>query len=248
MESPDLGRINPSRIFELLNKTRMLSGAVEQSLIELHRKESENARLEAENEILKAEKTEDNKKIYTDKLTELDNRRAIDEKLETLVDMANSNGEPLAVIVTDIDFFKWINDGFGFRAGDEVIKAVAEAAKKFEGNPDLVGRLGGDEFCIVQPGFKPREGHSLAELKSETYELVSASLNEAIAKLNLPFEGVGVSVGIAVLDPSDQISPETASHLLAQADLDCKADKAERKAVLRERGVVFPVDDRGPNN
>ncbi|MFJ5369681.1 GGDEF domain-containing protein, partial [Bosea sp. CER48] len=69
----------------------------------------------------------------------------------------------LSVVVFDLDHFKRINDDFGHDAGDEVLVAVAETAKRVLRPYDLVARLGGEEFCAFLPATGLREALAIAE-------------------------------------------------------------------------------------
>jgi diguanylate cyclase (GGDEF)-like protein len=86
-----------------------------------------------------------------DELTGLLNRRAIVTGGEREGAVAVRNRQPLVVALIDVDFFKQINDRLGHEAGDEVLIEIAQLLKKSCRNIDLVGRYGGEEFCIVFP-------------------------------------------------------------------------------------------------
>lgn len=88
----------------------------------------------------------------TDPLTELANRRAFFERLETEFVRSNRYGDPLSVVMMDIDLFKSINDTYGHSFGDSVITRLASAAAaELRARVDLIGRLGGEEFGILLP-------------------------------------------------------------------------------------------------
>jgi diguanylate cyclase (GGDEF)-like protein len=90
--------------------------------------------------------------IDVDGLTGIANRRRLDRKLTEEVGRCGRNGEPLAVVLMDIDHFKRFNDSHGHLAGDECLKQVALALERCILRPaDLVARYGGEEFCIVLP-------------------------------------------------------------------------------------------------
>jgi diguanylate cyclase (GGDEF)-like protein len=101
---------------------------------------------------------------YEDPLTGLANRRALEERLQRAVARAADRGVPLAVLLCDVDELKAINDEAGHDAGDRalqrVAKALVSAAAARPGN--LVGRLSGDEFCVVMEGASLEQGRELA--------------------------------------------------------------------------------------
>jgi diguanylate cyclase (GGDEF)-like protein/PAS domain S-box-containing protein len=88
-----------------------------------------------------------------DALTGCLNRRSFSEQFESLFQMAREDGSELSCIMVDLDHFKSVNDNFGHATGDEVIKLLAEILKSNTRNEDLVGRYGGEEFCLVLPGM-----------------------------------------------------------------------------------------------
>ncbi len=87
----------------------------------------------------------------TDQLTKLPNRLAFDEDAERLYALAMRHSQPLSMIVLDIDYFKSINDNFGHRIGDDVIKLVAEQIKSNLRKGDVAVRWGGEEFVVLLP-------------------------------------------------------------------------------------------------
>jgi two-component system cell cycle response regulator len=90
----------------------------------------------------------------TDQLTGVATRRALEEYLRTELQVARERGEPLSVVLLDLDRFKEINDTFGHLAGDAVLKSFgawlrSESSLRTHDRP---GRFGGDEFVVVLPG------------------------------------------------------------------------------------------------
>lgn len=87
----------------------------------------------------------------TDSLTGAANRRAIDEVLEREIAQAGRRGAALSILVLDLDHFKAFNDDRGHQAGDLLLQAAARAWRSVLRVGDLLGRWGGEEFCVVLP-------------------------------------------------------------------------------------------------
>lgn len=87
----------------------------------------------------------------TDKLTQLHNRRKLDDALQKEIERSKRYGLPLSAIMFDIDFFKRVNDTYGHQAGDEVLIHVARLLKENVRGSDVPGRWGGEEFLVVCP-------------------------------------------------------------------------------------------------
>lgn len=84
-----------------------------------------------------------------DALTSLPNRRAFQAHLQAATIRAMASGEPLGLLLIDLDHFKHVNDTLGHAAGDHVLKTFAHRLKTAVGTGDFVARLGGDEFAVV---------------------------------------------------------------------------------------------------
>ncbi len=148
-----------------------------------------------------------------DSLTGCYNRRYLDEKLAEEVLRARRSGQPLAVILADLDHFKRINDSFGHAAGDQVLRAVSSV---FQGEMreciDWVARYGGEEFVMVLP-----------DTSCPGAALVAERLRHALESQMR----VTASFGVAAWDPGDD-----SAALLARADaLLYKAKVAGRNRV-----------------
>jgi diguanylate cyclase (GGDEF)-like protein len=103
------------------------------------------------------------KQALVDPLTGLANRRLAEGALETELARAGRFDEPLALLMTDLDDFKRINDRWGHPFGDEVLREFAAALSESIREIDLAGRWGGEEFAVMLPGTDLEGGIALAE-------------------------------------------------------------------------------------
>jgi diguanylate cyclase (GGDEF)-like protein/PAS domain S-box-containing protein len=142
-----------------------------------------------------------------DALTDLFNRRRFEEELVEYSDYVQRYKESGAVLLLDLDRFKYVNDTHGHKAGDEVIRAVGSALRGTVRTSDVVARLGGDEFAIL-----------LKNLDRAGAEKIATALLETVRVRQLPIAGRGTtmttSIGIALFD-EDVIT----ENLLVNADL-----------------------------
>ncbi len=100
---------------------------------------------------------------HYDALTGVPNRTLFREQLMKELLFAR-RGAKLAVLYLDLDYFKNINDTLGHRAGDELLREVAQQIRSCLNEGDLIARLGGDEFAVVRTGLQnPKEAEVLAQ-------------------------------------------------------------------------------------
>jgi diguanylate cyclase (GGDEF)-like protein len=160
-----------------------------------------------------------------DALTGLANRRRLEMELERNISFSKRTGQPLAVIMMDLDRFKICNDTAGHLVGDNILRAVASTLRSRVRVTDLVVRWGGDEFCILVPATQPQGAIAAAE------SLVDA-VKEATSAIALPapLEPPTASAGVACF-PEDGEDPHT---LILNADAALYQVKATgRGRVLR---------------
>lgn len=146
-----------------------------------------------------------------DGLTGIANRRYFDEALRREWSRGIRNHYPISLILFDIDYFKYYNDYYGHPQGDECLKAIAaKTLETFPRSTDFVARYGGEEFAVILPNTP-----------SDMSEMLATRLREYIAAMRIPHEKssahpyVTVSIGVAHLEPTLSVSPDT---LIAQAD------------------------------
>ncbi len=124
----------------------------------------------------------------TDGLTGLSNRKRIDQILEMEIGEAAESGQPLCLIVADIDHFKRFNDTFGHQTGDQVLRLVAQTIKTNVKGRDHAGRFGGEEFCVILPKTALGDAVVVAEQLRQAVrsrELVKKSTGEVLGHITL---------------------------------------------------------------
>jgi diguanylate cyclase (GGDEF)-like protein len=159
----------------------------------------------------------------TDPLTGLPNRRAFEGAWRRMVQRAERNKAPLALMVMDIDHFKRVNDTHGHAAGDEALRVLGWALQNHLRPGDLCARLGGEEFVFAMPGATPEVARARAE------ELLKMPLTYGQNGSGEPL-AVTLSVGLTDWRVSD-----TAPHAtIARADAalyEAKRDGRHRVSV-----------------
>lgn len=194
-----------------------------------------SARLHDSLERRVAERTEQledaNRKLatlsITDGLTGLSNRRHFDDVLRAECARATRVGQPLAVIMLDVDYFKLFNDRHGHLAGDACLIRVAHAlAAGMRRAGDLTARYGGEEFSIVLPNTGADEAQQVGEALRRAIE------DLGIVHASTQAQQVTISVGIAVQPPPGAIDPDALLRL-ADAALYQAKDAGRNCVVLR---------------
>ena len=142
----------------------------------------------------------------TDGLTGLPNARSLFHRLNAELEKAETSGARLAVLVTDMDGFKQVNDRFGHTAGNRVLEATAKALRRAVRDGDYVARMGGDEFVLLWPNADPAAIH----LRVERLKHIVPEAGRQVC----PGAVLGLSVGVAFY-PEDAGNAE---ELLAKAD------------------------------
>lgn len=108
--------------------------------------------------------TELSRLVMRDALTDLGNRRFLDENLGRLFDSAGASGTDLACVMLDLDNFKLVNDTLGHEAGDHLLVFLAGLIRATSRHDDLAVRLGGDEFVLIMPGSDLARADQVAKL------------------------------------------------------------------------------------
>jgi len=125
-----------------------------------------------------------------DHLTEVVNRRGLEEQLELMISMSRRTDSIFAYLAIDLDKFKDINDEYGHHAGDQVLIEVAKRMTKFVSRAsDIVSRIGGDEFVIILSDVKNLSENFLNQLNQEIKSPI---------KLENNLISVSASIGVAI--------------------------------------------------
>ena len=174
---------------------------------------------------------------YCDPLTQLPNRAVCNDRLDQAIASAERNGAPLAVLLMDLDHFKYVNDTLGHGIGDRILCAVtARLEQVLRRRTDTFARLGGDEFAILLPGDDAAAAESVAKAIQHALEVPFIPEGHHLA--------VRASIGIAVYPEHG----DERSVLLRHADVAMYAAKRNKlgyalwnddyDAYSRERLVV----------
>jgi diguanylate cyclase (GGDEF)-like protein len=158
-----------------------------------------------------AEERRVNEESKLDPLTRLLNRSALLEQLTGMMD-GDGPGRPV-VLFADLNAFKQLNDTYGHREGDVVLRTVAQAIVAEVRGGDLAARIGGDEFVIV------------FDAPTETAGALVARIRGAVDLAIAPWRGVSVAVGAIAVGPDG-----TADDVLERADLAMYKDKRSTSA------------------
>lgn len=145
----------------------------------------------------------------TDPLTGLGNRKYFDRAVADAVALATSEGEPLSLLMFDIDHFKSFNDNYGHLTGDQVLRLVAMSLKQNIKGQDITARYGGEEFTVVLPSTALNQALTVADHIRRAVmakELKKKSTGEILGR-------VTISIGVSMLRPGD-----TPDSLMERAD------------------------------
>jgi diguanylate cyclase (GGDEF)-like protein len=128
----------------------------------------------------------------TDAKTGLLNAAAWQREADAKIQLAQRVGQPVALLLADIDHFKRVNDTHGHLAGDEILARTANALLGNVRADDVLGRFGGEEFVVLLPGADEREACSIAERLRKQVSAVTLPAADALVT-------VTVSIGVAEL-------------------------------------------------
>jgi diguanylate cyclase (GGDEF)-like protein len=164
---------------------------------------------------------------YRDPLTGLYNRRYLDSTLERELSRCRREGQPLCLMLIDIDHFKRVNDTYGHQAGDEVLIHLASMLSAQARSADVVCRFGGEEFLLLLPNMPLSNALERAEQWRADFAATTVTFGEFRMQATLSF-GISTYSG----------------HGTSAAELIRRADQALYRAKMegRNRIVVFSAD------
>jgi diguanylate cyclase (GGDEF)-like protein len=162
-----------------------------------------------------------------DPLTSLFNRRFMEETLDKEISRAMRSGQPLGIIMMDIDYLKRFNDTYGHDAGDMMLRALGNLLQQNIRKGDVACRFGGDEFVLIMPGASATIAKSRAELLVKDVQTIKLTYSEK------GLSGISASFGVAVFP----------SHGNSAAALIKAADTALLQAKKKGRSQVVMAGD-----
>lgn len=166
---------------------------------------AERKRVEVELRTLQAQLREE---AIRDPLTDLYNRRYLEETLRRELDRAGREGHPLSILMVDVDHFKRLNDTYGHPAGDEVLRALGRLLQHHARSSDIPCRYGGEEFVVVLPDMPPEAARKRAELVRQDF-----------ADLRIAFGGAELVATLSIGVSGYPGHGNTADELIRAADL-----------------------------
>ncbi|AOY88396.1 hypothetical protein BKP64_09590 [Marinobacter salinus] len=170
-----------------------------------------------------------------DPLTGLSNRLALEKKLKQAWEILCRTGDPLSVILVDIDFFKLYNDRYGHQKGDRCLKQVADIlASAMQRKSDMAARYGGEEFLLVLPGTDAKDAIGVAASIRE--QIIAANIEHDRSPV-APF--LTISIGISSIVPNGEIEMDS---LVWTADKALYAVKGSGRNNFRYEPVCVAVE------
>lgn len=176
-----------------------------------------------------------------DELTQLYNRRAFMEALTLELEHTGRRDTACALMFVDLDHFKNVNDTYGHQAGDEVLQQVARRLEAAVRDADVVGRYGGEEFCVIIPEVEL----DLALAAGE--RLRRAISNDQFSILNNEKIQLTTSVGIAWRPPGNLVGPKELIQVADQAMYHAKR-YGRNRVYLAEASVDLDNFSEHPTN
>ena len=200
--------------------------------LEEKKQEQDAALGEADRQMAEMRRTLENLSTV-DALTGLHNHRAFQERLEREMGRALRHGQPLSLLLLDIDKFKTYNDSFGHSDGDQALKLIASLITETARASDVPARYGGKEFAMI-----------LTETDMMGAVVLGERLRQAVASADGLQRPLTASIGLATLNGNIFSAPA----LIAQADRAlCHAKGDGRNRVSHAHRIPAPLEDEAPS-
>ncbi|HUT63450.1 MAG TPA: GGDEF domain-containing protein [Anaerolineae bacterium] len=143
-----------------------------------------------------------------DPLTGIFNRRIFQERIDEEIDRFHRYQQYFSLIFFDIDHFKDVNDRYGHKAGDIVLKVIAQKIKEILRKPDILARYGGEEFVVILPETNISQSLGVAK-----------KVREIVEKTEFHYEGIKVPITISVGVTEVQENDSAPSTVITRADM-----------------------------
>lgn len=169
-----------------------------------------------------------------DPLTGLYNRKAVDERIEELVDEFRREGEPFSVVMVDVDHFRDFNTKYGHQIGDAVLRVVSTTLRESVKGLDFVARYGGEEFIL----FLPKTTLENAAIVADKMRSLVESNRKKISRTGEILEAITISCGISEVEPAD-----TTESVVHRADLALYLAKNSGRNTVRTERDLPPASD-----
>ena len=137
-----------------------------------------------------------------DGLTGVNNRKALDRHLRSLVERNTITRAPFSLLMMDLDDFKQLNDTYGHTVGDRMLLAFAEKCRAAVRSDDFLARYGGEEFTLILPGASLRNATKKAR---QLCQSIAAARYAADDSLKADVLSVTVSIGVSTYRPGDTV-------------------------------------------
>jgi diguanylate cyclase len=226
----DLGAAALKTVVEqLIGATRAMEARSQALELQLQTSSKEVAELREDLESVR-------KESLIDQLTGVHNRKAFDKELRESIERSLETGDPLSLLMCDIDHFKAFNDTWGHQTGDQVLRLVANCLSENVKGRDTAARYGGEEFAVLLPQTGLTDAVNLANQirgKVQSKKLVKKSTGDILGVIT-------ISIGVTQYDPN-----EAGEEFLRRADTCLYAAKrAGRNRVVSEvdGGILDAAD------
>ena len=165
-----------------------------------------------------------------DELTQLTNRKAFNQSLETQWQQLLEKNSPLSLILCDIDYFRFYNKAYGYLAGETCLQQIAITIETCVRHPSaILSRYGGEEFAIALPEINIGDAVAVAEKIRKSVKALAIA-HEQYKIGGFPASVLTVSLGVAAINPSPQTSTENLLAIANDALLEAKRQGRNRVA------------------